>query len=57
MSSRRSRSGGSRRCDHVQAVIQVLTEAASRTRVEQFDVGGGDDADVHLDLFGAAQRA
>src|SRR6266849_4304053 len=39
----------------VEAVEQVLTETAFANEREEIDVRGGDDADVHFDLFGAAE--
>src|SRR3712207_9187937 len=42
--------------EHVEAVVEVLAELAARHRVERIDVGGGDDADIHV-LLGAAPQA
>src|SRR6266849_7608877 len=39
----------------VEAVEQVLTEAAFANEREEIDVRSSDDADVHFDLFGAAE--
>src|SRR5689334_16811964 len=41
--------------DDVQAMIKVLTETALTHQAEQIDIGGRDDAYVHLDCFGAAK--
>ena len=55
MSSLRWRRGGSWIGDDVQAVVEVLAEAALLDRAAQVDVGGGHDAHVHLDRVHAAQ--
>src|SRR5882724_7680499 len=41
--------------DYVQAVIKVLAEAALFHGLLQVDIGGGEDADIDLDLLDAAQ--
>jgi hypothetical protein len=41
--------------DDVEAVEQVLAEAAFAHRLAQIDVGGGDDAHVDLDLVHPAE--
>ena len=41
--------------DDVEAVIEIFAEAAFPDQREQIDVGGGDDAHVDLELFGAAE--
>ena len=41
--------------DDVEAVEEVFAEAAVAHRLAQVDVGGGDDAHVHLNLLNAAQ--
>ena len=41
--------------DDVEAVEEVFAEAAFADRLAQIDVGGGDDAHVHLNLLHAAQ--
>ena len=41
--------------DDVQAVIQVFAELALAHGLPQIDVGGGDDAHIHLHLLHAAQ--
>ncbi len=41
--------------DDVQAVEEVFAEAAFFDGLLQVDVGGGDDAHVHLDLLGSAE--
>ena len=46
---------GQLQVNDVQAVIQILAEAAFADEREQIDVGGGDDADIDLDLLGAAE--
>ena len=54
MSSRRSRSGGSRIGKHAQAVVEVLAERAFADHAPQVAMRGRDDADVHfLRLRGA----
>src|SRR6266851_9710598 len=42
-------------CDHVQAMIEVFAETALANEIEQLHVAGGDDANVHLDRFRAAE--
>ena len=56
MSSRRSRSGGTRDREDVEAVIEVLAEAALLDEVEQALVGRRDQADVDLHGFLRADR-
>ncbi len=51
----RWRSGGSSMRDHVESVEEIFAEAAFADGGAQIDIGGGDDADVHLDLLGAAE--
>ncbi len=41
--------------DDVEAVEEILAEAAVAHRLAQIDVGGGEDAHVHLDLLNAAE--
>ena len=41
--------------DHVQAMEKIFAEAAFATSLVQIFVGGGEDADVHFDGFGAAE--
>ena len=41
--------------DDVEAVEEVFAEVAVAHRLAQVDVGGGDDAHVHLNLLNAAQ--
>ena len=55
MSSRRSRSGGSVQRNDVEAVKKVLAEAPFAHQLTQIDVGGRQNAHVHLDGFRAAQ--
>ena len=50
----RSRNGGQTQIDHVQAIEKVFAERAVLDRFGEVAVGGGDDADVHLDRLGAA---
>ena len=46
---------GELQVNNVEAVKQVFAEAAFANEREEIDVRGGDDADVHFDLFGAAE--
>ncbi len=57
MSSRRSRSGGTRSWENAQAVEEVLAEPPLGDLAFEVAVGGGDDAHVHLALDGGADRA
>src|SRR6266851_927793 len=41
--------------DHVQAVIEILAKSALADERQQINVGGRDDADIYLDLLGAAE--
>src|SRR4249920_3554317 len=41
--------------DYVQAVVQILTEAAFANESKEFDVGSGDDAHVDFELLCAAE--
>ncbi len=54
MSSRRSRSEGTRMVDHVEAVEEVLAEGAGGHRGLEVAVGGGDDARVRAARLGVA---
>ena len=56
ISSRRSRSGGRCSVHDLQAIEQVLAEAALRDQLLEVGVGGGDDADVDLDRVRLAER-
>ncbi len=56
MSSLRSRSGGSDDVDDVQPVVEVLAELAFLHQLAQVGVGGREDAHVHLDGLGRAER-
>ena len=56
ISSRRSRSGGIDEADDVEAVEEVLAEAAGADGVFEVGVGGGDDADVDGQRAGLAER-
>src|SRR5215471_11713940 len=46
---------GQAQVNDVQAVKEVLAEAAFLNQGQEIDVRGGHDADVHLDLLGAAK--
>ena len=48
MSSLRSRSGGNEERHHVEAVEEVVAKLAAGDGILQDLVGGGDDANVHL---------
>ena len=41
--------------DHVEPVEQVFAEATFADHLAQIDIGGGDDAHVHLQFLGAAE--
>ena len=37
--------------NHIQAVIQILAEAAFAHQAQQIQIAGGDDAHIHFDVF------
>ena len=41
--------------NYVQAMVQILAKAAFANKRQEFDVGGGDDAHVDLELLRAAE--
>ncbi len=41
--------------DDVEPVVEIFAEPAFAHRLAQVDIGGGDDADVDLDLLNAAK--
>ncbi len=43
--------------NHAEAVVKILAEAAFGDFLGEIFVGGGDDADIHIAFFGAAERA
>ena len=45
---------GNAQIDDIQAIKKVFAEGAMLDRFGQIAVGGGDDADIHLDRLGAA---
>ena len=47
--------GRQNQVDDVEAVIEVLAEAAFADKGQELDIGSSDDAHVHFDLFGAAE--